>query len=164
MSTKIGQFIGDKFDGLRKGALIHGPFEQTSGGFIDETSQNVVPFGTLLKYGSAQKRYVAILGSDAPANLAGIAVIEQAMAPNTYPGTATGYRPGQPINKLDVGSIAVEFSEEEGNDIAAVSEGDVVYLQADGKVGNKIVSNKDFPNLIFTGDVEGNLVGIKKLY
>ena len=170
----IGQFLGSSFPKLRLGQLLTGPFEQ-----VDHFYPQGAPvvFGTLLKYGSSKKYYAAMTGAETDATtFAGIAVIEQAASPSSYPGTKTRYELGEAGNVLVVGSIAVELSASTGTDADDAVEGAKVYLGADGKVtpaasdgaAQDPVSYLLLPNLIFTGDVETSdsvtLVGVRKLY
>lgn len=175
MSTgMIGQFLGSSFPKLRVGQILTGPFEQTANFHPDAV---VVPFGSLLKFGSSKKYYAVMAGTETDATLfAGIAVAEIAGSPTSYPGTKTQYEIGEAGSVLVMGSIAVPFATTSNADVANATEGAAVYLDratglvtdADEDTAGTPVAHIAIPNLVFTGDsdtVDGVLlVGVKKLY
>lgn len=166
----IGKFYGASYPKLRLGNVITGPFEQI-GNFhpVAETE-----FGTLLKYTANKLHYVPMVGDERDASLfAGIALVEKAGTPHEYPGTKGRYEIGEPGNVLKVGNAAVLFTTEEGADADVIREGGKVFLGTDGRVSTKAIEEEGIavnllPNLVFTGDIEGNgddtLVGVRKLY
>lgn len=166
----IGQIYGTSFSKLRLGQVITGPFEQI-GNFHPAAP---VEFGTLLKFTTNKKHYVAMDGTEKdPALFAGIALAELAGTPHQYPGTKTRYEVGEPGNVLIVGTAVVELTADADVDAEGINEGGKVYLGTDGKVTTKAVVETNvevnrLTNLVFTGDVEVQdgitLVGVRKLY
>lgn len=149
----MGLIIKDKIQGLMKGYPTVSDKYNVKGGILAGSTN--VNFGELVKYTSTTGYYQAITTSVNLTDIAGICLATNVKLNDVFPAASTGpvVKPGEGMNLLLSGYVAVEMDTTAVSHAADIVEGANVYvLLASGKFATENTSSATkLPNYVFTG-------------
>lgn len=155
----MGLIIKDKIEMFKKGYPTVSDKYNVAGGTLDASS-DPVEFGDLVAFADTKGYFVKAKGLTTADEIAGFAVATNVKLATEWPGTTVKTLPGEEVNLLVNGFIAVELNTDAKE--AKVLPNKPVYVTADGKCTTEendgaSGSPKNYiklPNTVFTGMVE----------